>query len=99
MNRVNYGDSSFSQTFEFGGFADVFQNSGCCGGTWACSFFKLRAGFPPWQSVQPRATWEALCIGSTPAWHWMQPELFASAAAWDWSIQLGRGREAGVVIE
>jgi hypothetical protein len=29
----------------------------------------------------------------------MQPELFASAAAWDWSIQFWRGRAEGAVIE
>ena len=66
MNRMNSADSWFSQTFEFGGFADVFQNSLCRGGTCAGSFVKPRAGLPPWQSVQPRTTCDAWCIGSTP---------------------------------
>src|SRR5205085_10368078 len=49
--------------------------------------------------MQPRTTCDALCIGSTPAWHWMQPELFASAEACDWSMRFGRGRAVGTVME
>src|SRR4051794_14152276 len=96
---MNSGDSWFNQTFEFGGFAEVFQNSGCRGNTWARSFFNPLPGFPPWQSVHPRTTCGCVCIGSTPAWHWMQPDDFASAAACDWSMRFGLGREAGEVTE
>src|ERR1043166_5537719 len=98
MNRMNSGDSWFNQTFEFGGFADVLQNSGCRGRMWACSFVRPRRGFPPWQSVQPRTTFaEFLCIGSTPAWHWRQPELLESTAHCDLLVQFCRGRAEDAV--
>src|SRR5271165_6644980 len=97
--RMNSAGSWLRRTEESDGLAEVCQNTGFLGATWALRMVRPGVGSPPWQSTHPRTTYGDACMSSIPRWHSRHPELLRPASPALWSIQLAGLGDGGAASD